>query len=130
MTSPSDPCEEPDSLNIFNRARGIVEVEMNWDDVDTAPLDSSQCCQVNYYFKVTSVVGSSDSNVADNSQVRCCKILADNRMTLEGLKKNLEGIVRVPSEYFKIFRQYPNSDEEWSCLTDTISDASIKDGER
>ncbi|KAJ8928112.1 hypothetical protein NQ314_019338 [Rhamnusium bicolor] len=99
--------------------------EMNWDDEDTQ--EEAQRC-INYYFKVTSVVHNSDANMTDNSYVRCCKILVDKRMTLERLKKHLEMILRVPAEYFKVFRQYSNSDDEWSCLSDTLR--STKDGER
>lgn len=131
MSSPTDPCDDYNAHDAFHHAASGAAGgdEMNWDDVDASPVDTTHCC--NYYFKVTSVMlNNGDVSAADNSQVRCCKILADNRMTLERLKKNLEELVRVPSEYFKIFRQYPNTDDEWSCLTDTLTDASIKDGER
>lgn len=56
------------------------------------------------------------------------RILADKRMTLERFKKHLEVILRVPSEYFKLYRQYPTSDDEWNCYTDTLR--SAKDGEK
>lgn len=54
--------------------------------------------------------------------------MVDKRMNLARFKKCLEAIVGVPVEYFKIYRQYPNQDEEWSRLNDTLG--STKDGER
>lgn len=45
---------------------------------------------------------------------RCCKVMVDKRMNLARFKKCIEPIVGVPVEYFKIYRQYPNQDEEWS----------------
>ncbi|CAH1998952.1 unnamed protein product [Acanthoscelides obtectus] len=120
-----DPCE--DGYNYDALGQPGLE-DMSWDDLESVqdPAASQRC--ENYYFKVTSVMHNRDANAADNRYMRCCRVLADKKMTLERFKKHLEGILRVPSEYFKIFRQYPNSDDEWSCLSDTLR--SAKDGER
>ncbi|XP_057671617.1 ubiquitin carboxyl-terminal hydrolase 47 [Diorhabda carinulata] len=119
--SPSDPRED----NYNYDALGHSGEEMNWDDVDTQ--QDEQYSQ-NYYFKITSETHSNEIQNWDNTVIRKCKVLADKRMTLEKFKKNLEVILRVPSEYFKIYKQYVSSDEEWSCLSDTLR--SAKDGER
>lgn len=122
MSSPTDPCE--DSYNYA--ALGHPGEEMIWDDEVTQ--QETQQHFTNYFFKVTSIVHNSDSNSTDNNYSRCCKILVDNRMTLERFKRHLEVILRIPSRYFKIFKQYPNTDDEWSCLSDTLR--LTKDGER
>ncbi|CAH1098734.1 unnamed protein product [Psylliodes chrysocephalus] len=120
MASPGDPREDNYSYDIM----GNPGEEMNWDDVET----HSDGCSPNYYFKITSESHITDPANWENTLVRCCKILVDKRMTLERFKKNLEVILRVPSEYFKIYKHYANSEEEWSCLSDTLR--SAKDGER
>nr|XP_023028042.1 ubiquitin carboxyl-terminal hydrolase 47 isoform X1 [Leptinotarsa decemlineata] len=120
MASPSDPCEDSYNYDVL----GHPGEEMNWDDDDTQQ-ELQRCA--NYFFKITSV---SDNSETQNSEgcVSCCRVLADKRMTLEKFKKNFEVILRVPSEYFKIYKRYSNSDEEWSCLSDTLR--SARDGER
>lgn len=133
MASP-DPCDDNYDVLGHHVASGCSGgEEMNWDDVESPPLDSTTLpfCQQNYFFKISSLTSSEVGNASSEvSPVRCCNVFVDNRMTLERLKKHLEGIVRVPSDYFKVFRQYPNSEEEWSCLVETVADASLKDGER
>ncbi|KAJ8985542.1 hypothetical protein NQ317_019925 [Molorchus minor] len=120
MASPTDPCEDSYNYDVLGHPG-----EMIWDDEE----DQDEAQYASYYhFKVTSVVHNSDANAADNSFVRCCRILADKRMTLDRFKKHLEVILRVPAEYFKIFKHYPSVENEWSCLTDTLR--SVKDGER
>uniref|UniRef100_A0A6P7GLW5 Ubiquitin carboxyl-terminal hydrolase 47 n=1 Tax=Diabrotica virgifera virgifera TaxID=50390 RepID=A0A6P7GLW5_DIAVI len=121
MSSPSDPREDTYSYE----ALGHPGEEMNWDDVDTQ--QEEQYSQ-NYYFKITSETHNSETQNLDNNVTRCCKILADKRMTLERLKKNLEVVLRVPSEYFKVYKQYANTEDEWVCLSDTLR--SARDGER
>ncbi|KAJ8945954.1 hypothetical protein NQ318_016782 [Aromia moschata] len=113
MASPTDPCEDTYNYDVLGHPGGE---EMNWDDEETqqeatttAQHQQQQRACAEYYFKVTSVTRS-DGEAATSAYSRCCRILADKRMTLERFKKHLEVILRVPAEYFKIFRQYPNSD--------------------
>ncbi|CAG9864755.1 unnamed protein product [Phyllotreta striolata] len=120
MASPGDPREDSYSHDIM----GNPFEEMNWDDVETQPDGDAP----HYYFKLTSESRIKDPSNWENDAVRFCKILADKRMTLEKFKKNLETVLRIPSEYFKIYKHYANSDEEWSCLSDTLR--SARDGER
>lgn len=126
MSFPTDPVQESYNFEINFEEMGC------WGDVEVQHNEAKQNC---YYFKVTSVVHCNSNNKSSmydgDSQhsVRCCKILVDKRMNLEHLKKHLEMFVRVPMEYFKIFKQYGNTDDEWSCLTDTLR-SSVKDGER
>lgn len=55
------------------------------------------------------------------------QVLADKRMSLKTLKKNLEPVLRVPSEYFKVFKHH-HIDDEWSRLQETLR--SVKDCEK
>lgn len=56
-----------------------------------------------------------------------CKVMVDRRMTLEMLKKHLEPVLRIPSEYFKVFKCF-HIQEEWTRLADTLR--CMKDGEK
>ncbi|CAH0547726.1 unnamed protein product [Brassicogethes aeneus] len=120
MASPSNPAEDNFNHDVFAE-------EMNWDDDETRDAAGQGKDGAtrepnrphNRYFKVTSVV---------HQNARCVRILADRRMTMERLKKHLEVFVRVPVDYFKLFRQYGNTEDEWSTLTDSLK--TLKDGER
>ncbi|XP_060519421.1 ubiquitin carboxyl-terminal hydrolase 47 [Cylas formicarius] len=116
MSSPSDPCQDTYNYDVMGRPGE----EMHWDYSETAHR--------NYVFKVTSVVPFTNHDADEPKRSRCCKILVDKRMSLGNLKKHLEPVLRVPSEYFKVYKQHPISEEEWYSLNDTLR--SIKDGER
>lgn len=87
--------------------------EMHWEDEVTSDVpEMPQKCS-KYYFKA-SPVAMMNGTSGDTDCARCCKVLVDKRMLLKKFKKYLEPIVGVPMEYFKIFRHYPNQDEEWT----------------
>ncbi|KAG5876114.1 hypothetical protein JTB14_013693 [Gonioctena quinquepunctata] len=123
MTSPGDPCEDTYNYDVL----GHPGEEMHWDDVETQH-DVQR--NAHYYFKITSVFhsGEGQGGSPETTCARCCRILADKRMTLERFKKHLEVVLRVPSEYFKIYKQNSNLEEEWISLSDTLR--SAKDGQR
>lgn len=56
------------------------------------------------------------------------KVLVDKRMRLSTLKKDLESLVGVPVEYFKVFRLSNSGEVECSCLTEQLN--TYEDGER
>ncbi|XP_014476405.1 PREDICTED: ubiquitin carboxyl-terminal hydrolase 47 isoform X4 [Dinoponera quadriceps] len=85
------------------------EIE-NWDIGD-----DSDC-----YFKATPHMDSTQ---------KLLKVLVDKRMRLSTLKKELEPLVGVSVEYFKVFRLSNDTGEsECSCLTEQLN--SYNDGER
>lgn len=109
MTSPMDPTEDMYYYDVL----GNPSEEMSWDSHSTGVVKYAT------YFKVLSM-RDCRRGVSDTNYAKICKVFVDNRMTLEMFKKCLEPIVRVPKEYFKIYRQYPSPDEEWSNLSDTL----------
>ncbi|CAH1119608.1 unnamed protein product [Phaedon cochleariae] len=119
MASPTDPCEDSYNYDVL----GHPSEDMNWDDVDSQQLHEQTSGSANYYFRLTSVVHNGEPQSSENSCIRCCRILVDKRMTLERFKKHMEVILKVPAEYFKIFRQYSDTDGEWSNLSDTLRSA-------
>lgn len=133
MASPSDPAEDTYNYEVFGNPAedNNHSEEMNWDDEETQDahkFDSQELLKPqNYYFKVTSVIHQNDASAKD-STVRCVRVLADRRMTMERLKKHLEVFVRVPVEYFKLYKMYGSNEDEWSSLTDSLR--LLKEGER
>jgi ubiquitin carboxyl-terminal hydrolase 47 len=109
MTSPMDPAEDMYNYDVL----GNPSEEMNWDSSLPSVIRNIT------YFKVTSIKECKRSP-SDGSYTKLCKVFVDNRMTLDTFKKYLESVVKVPKEYFKIYRQYPSPDEEWSTLSDTL----------
>lgn len=115
MASPSDPAEDSYNDEVF----GNPPEEMNWDD------ETSHC--QNYYFKVISVTTQNKDSIADQDCTRFCRVMVDKRLTIGNLKKHLETVVGVSTQYFKIY-QYPNQDVE---LTDMNKDLStMKDSDK
>ncbi|XP_044272052.1 ubiquitin carboxyl-terminal hydrolase 47 isoform X2 [Tribolium madens] len=109
MTSPMDPTEDMYNYDVL----GNPSEEMHWDNHATGVIRNAT------YFKVLNT-RDCRRGVSDANYAKICKVFVDNRMTLETFKKCLESVVRVPKEYFKIYRQYPSPDEEWSNLSDTL----------
>lgn len=109
MTSPTDPPED-----VYNNYDALgsnsASDEMNWDNntPDTSKIN---------FFKVTSIKDCKKISV-DFKHSKLCKVFVDYRITLETFKKNLESVLKVPKEYFKIYRHGP--DEEWSTLSDSL----------
>lgn len=52
---------------------------------------------------------------------RMLKVLVDHGMNMGTLKRNLETFVRVPKEYFKIFRMSGTTETECTRLTETLN---------
>lgn len=135
MASPSDQPEDPQfelscehlhplgSSHYDITAGQPATEDMNWDD-DETQQEVDKCSH--YFFKVSNMILLNNGGESEGS-VRCCRILADKRMTLQYFKKQLEAILRVPMDYFKLHRQYMNG-AEWSCLSDTLR--SARDGEK
>lgn len=73
-----------------------------------------------YYFKATPYEKAGDDELP--TPQRMLKVLVDSDMSLGLLKSALEPHVRVPKEYFKIFRM-PSSDGETECtrLTEKVT---------
>ncbi|KYB28299.1 ubiquitin carboxyl-terminal hydrolase 47 [Tribolium castaneum] len=109
MTSPMDPAEDMYNYDVL----GNPSEEMNWDSHATGVIRNAT------FFKLLNT-RDCRRGVSDANYAKICKVFVDNRMTLETFKKYLESVVRVPKEYFKIYRQYPSPDEEWSNLSDTL----------
>lgn len=108
MASPSDPTEDTYNPDVL----GNPTEEMNWDDAEFG--EPTQRCSINYYFRAVQPLKSNQNVVVETDGARCCKVMVDKRMNLARFKECLQAIVGVPVEYFKIYRQYPNQDEEWS----------------
>lgn len=120
MASPCDPAEDTYNPEIFGNNQ---QEEMNWEEEVPEPEVNHRRSGF-HYFKATRYMSNGEySDVVWN-----LKVLVDKRMNLAKFKKNLEPFVGVPVEYFKVYRQYPNQDVEWSTLKDTLM--STKDGER
>ncbi|XP_046413365.1 ubiquitin carboxyl-terminal hydrolase 47 isoform X1 [Neodiprion fabricii] len=106
-------CVEPQFPNsgiVFDYAPPKLTRMENWDIDDES----------DYYFKA--IPHSEDSQ-------KLLKVLVDKRMQLSTLKKDLEPLVGVPVEYFKVFRHSSDSGEtECSRLTEQLS--CYQDGER
>ncbi|XP_067211967.1 ubiquitin carboxyl-terminal hydrolase 47 isoform X3 [Linepithema humile] len=96
------------SLSRKYRMSNQFEIE-NWDDDDS-----------DYYFRATPYI--------DSTQQKLLKVLVDKRMRLSTLKKDLEPLVGVPVEYFKVFRLSNSGESECSCLTEQLN--AYEDGER
>ncbi|XP_066151071.1 ubiquitin carboxyl-terminal hydrolase 47 [Euwallacea fornicatus] len=120
MASPSDPCQDSYNHDVL----GHPGEEMFWDNTETQSETQKDVPQ-NYYFKVASkTIVSPDS---DEGTKYSCMVFVDRRMTLEMLKKHFESVLRIPSDYFKVFKCF-NLEEEWSRLKDNLR--CIKDGEK
>lgn len=102
---PSQPLDSVEVYALYNRNR--IE---NWDIEDES----------DYYFKAVPHMEDSQKSL---------RVLVDKRMQLSTLKKDLEPLVGVPVEYFKVFQHLSDSGEsECSRLTEQIS--CLQDGER
>lgn len=122
MASPSDPAEDTYNHEVF----GNPTEEMNWDDDNTVDVPPPR--SPNYYFKATVLANINNSDMFnDVDYTKYCRVHVDKRMNIAKLKKNLEPLVGVPVEYFKVYRQYPH-EIELNRLTDTLG--STKDGDR
>lgn len=114
MSSPTDPTEDSYNHDVL----GNPSEEMHWDDHETEEEQQ----QNNFYFKMVYI--TNDDCGGFDQFTRICKILVDKRITLEKLKKHLEPYVKVPVNYFKVYRQYTNfsipPEDEWFKLTDTL----------
>lgn len=83
-----------------------------YGDDDTDMLDVNQSKK--YYFKATYY---EESIIADNNEEpirRTLSVLVDNHVNIANLKRVLEPYIKVPMEYFKIFR-HNSSKNETEC---------------
>lgn len=112
MVSPSDPAEDTYDHDVLSYNHSGCE-DMSWEDDTADVFQKSQ----NYYFKASSI---------SHNATKCCTVYVDRRMTYGNLKKNLESIVGVPTEYFKLYKY--SSETEIKFLNDTLS--SVRDGDR
>ncbi|XP_050304675.1 ubiquitin carboxyl-terminal hydrolase 47, partial [Anthonomus grandis grandis] len=120
MASP-DPCQGSYNCDVMGRP----DDEMYWDDTENQLVSQKDIPQ-NLYFRVAGMLFDSDPKTEEETYCHA-KVLVDRRMTLETLKKHLEQVLKVPSEYFKVFR-HQHLDEEWVRLKDTLR--CLKDDER
>ncbi|XP_044748604.1 ubiquitin carboxyl-terminal hydrolase 47 isoform X2 [Coccinella septempunctata] len=114
MASPTDPSEDSYNHDVL----GNPSEEMHWDDHETEEEQQ----QNHLYFKMVYITNDDCSGFYPFT--RLCKILVDKCITLEKLKKHLEPYVKVPVNYFKVYRQYTTlsipPEDEWYKLTDTL----------
>ncbi|KAL3275293.1 hypothetical protein HHI36_020060 [Cryptolaemus montrouzieri] len=121
MVSPTDPAEDSYNYDVL----GNPTEEMHWDDDET-----EEAHRINsFYFKMVHIVNEDATDYRPCS--RYCKVLVDKRITLDRLKKHLEPYVRVPVEYFKVYKQIPTysipSEDELQDLNDTLKCMKYKD---
>ncbi|XP_019770747.1 ubiquitin carboxyl-terminal hydrolase 47 isoform X2 [Dendroctonus ponderosae] len=117
MASLSDPCQDSYNHEVLGMPRDEL---MHWDDPGDALSDDQ-----GLFFKVSSI--GSSSNRADELTDHQCQLIVDRRMTFEALKKHLESILRVSSEYFKIFKCQNGEQTEWTRMKETMQ--LLKDGD-
>lgn len=93
-----------------------------YGDDDTDMLDVQQ--NKKYFFKAVyyeePVIGGSENNEEDGIR-RVLSVLVDNTMNIAHLKRVLEPYIKVPMEYFKIFRHNASQTEvECTRLTEDL----------
>lgn len=117
----------PDLADISstNNSPSCSEAHLSDPDISGANFNTilDNCPSTNqrsYYFKATPY--ETPGNEERTEPQRMLKVLVDSGMIMGNLKLALEPHVRVPKEYFKIFRM-PLSDAETECtrLTDCVS---------
>lgn len=77
----------------------------NGDDDDTDMLDmhrNAPICSRQHYFKAHYY--EEPSTMESDEPMRMLKVLVHNHMIISNLKRALEPFIKVPMEYFKIFR--------------------------
>ena len=98
------------------------------DDIESNDLTK---LKDNYYFRAVhyeETHGDYDESAAEKKQ-QMLKVLADTKMTINQLKRSLEPFVRVPKEYFKIFRM-SSSQTETECTRLDENLTLFRDNER
>ncbi|XP_055315105.1 ubiquitin carboxyl-terminal hydrolase 47 isoform X3 [Sitodiplosis mosellana] len=99
-----------------------------YGDDDTDMLDVNQAAK-KYYFKATYY---EEPIIVDNNEEpirRTLSVLVDSHINVANLKRVLEPYIKVPMEYFKIFR-HNSSQNEIECTRLTEDLRSFNDGER
>lgn len=86
------------------------------DDNDTVEVTKTR----NYYFKAVYFEEpyKDDDNIKTN---RMLKVLVDKGMIIGNLKRALEPYIKVPKEYFKIFKTTSNTETECHRLTESLN---------
>lgn len=118
----SGECNSEDSSLSSNSDRTLVD-----DSNSTAPQD------VELFFKAaieseTTSTNSNDTTDSRDSQ-KLLKVLVDRRMNVNNLKIKLQPLVKIPMEYFRIFRISTQMEDECTDLNATLN-SSFKDEER
>lgn len=89
-----------------------------YDDDDTVMLDVAKT--KNYYFKAVSC--EEPITIDRDEPVHMLKVMVHRNMTIENLKRALEPFIKVPMEFFKIFRIGSTQTEiECTYLTDDLT---------
>lgn len=86
------------------------------DDNDTVEVTKTR----NYYFKAVYFEEpyKDDENIKTN---RMLKVLVDKGMIIGNLKRALEPYIKVPKEFFKIFKTTSNTETECHRLTESLN---------
>lgn len=86
------------------------------DDNDTVEVSKTR----NYYFKAVYFEEpyKDEDNIKTN---RMLKVLVDKGMIIGNLKRALEPYIKVPKEYFKIFKTTSNTETECHRLTESLN---------
>lgn len=86
------------------------------DDNDTVEVTKTR----NYYFKAVYFEEPYKDNDNTNTN-RMLKVLVDKGMIIGNLKRALEPYIKVPKEYFKIFKTTSNTETECHRLTESLN---------
>lgn len=124
-TNNSPACSDTQLSSPEYHTRRITDFDCD-DDTDTQNMYKSR----KYYFKASifddAAVASSNSMTNStgeecNKPQKILKVLVDGGMILGTLKQKLEPFVKVPKEYFKIFRMSSLTETECTRLTEQLS---------
>lgn len=111
----SPACSDPhlSSPEDYNRINGYYNGD---DDTDMRDIDHPK----QYYFKAQYYEES--STMESDEPIRMLKVLVHNHMNIANLKRALEPHIKVPMEYFKIFRiSVTHTETECTRLTENLT---------
>lgn len=127
------------SLNFTNGVSTTTNGYKDADDDDEEESYLAECRNSDYYFKVTPLVyqplnndigeqeeNSHSSSSSDSEKV--IKVLIDKRANHGYLKYRLQSYLKVPMEYFKLFKNSTGSQQEITLLKEELN--AYADGDR
>lgn len=111
--------EPPTNPDLFNKTLHYDrDQQQNLDEAMSPTVNTDNKHSIialrDYYFKAevlpilnleAIIQASSSSEITCGVITRCCRILADKRISLRSFKQHLGTLINVPADYFKLFRQ-------------------------